>query len=112
PGAARGWSGLSSRLPSSPLGVDPKGVDWQRVQAEGSYITAADCPGARRFPFVAGAVPDYAPCGPSYLPDPAGEDAGAAQDQPGFWRRLFGGGRQSAQPQQQEQPAPAQPPGP
>jgi len=112
-GAMRVWSGLFSRLPSSPLKVDGKGLDWKWVQAEGSYVTDADCPGARRFPFVASAVPDYAPCAPAYLPDPvdeAGDQAGGGEQQPGFWRRLFGGGRRSAEP---APPAPpAQPAGP
>src|SRR5690606_36276736 len=102
-GARRVWSGLFSRLPSSPLQVDGKGVDWRWVQAQGSYVTDADCPGARRFPFVASAVPAYASCTPVLPPDPeAGGEAG--EDQPGFWRRLFGGGRAEPQPE----PAPPQ----
>ncbi|WP_039731163.1 penicillin-binding protein 1B [Pseudoxanthomonas sp. GW2] len=112
-GAMRIWSGLFSRLPSSPLQVDGKGVEWHWVQAEGSYVTDADCPGARRLPFVAGTAPDYAPCTPDYLPLPldgtAPPPAQARERQPGFWRRLFGGGR-AADPQQA--PAPAQPPAP
>ena len=107
-GAMRVWSGLFSRLPSSPLRVDGKGVDWRWVQAQGSYVTDADCEGARRFAFVAGAVPEYAPCAPAYGPGPGAE--GEGDDQPGFWRRLFGAGREPAEPA--SAPVPQQPPGP
>ena len=107
-GAMRVWSGLFSRLPSSPLRVDGKGVDWRWVQAQGSYVTDADCEGARRFAFVAGAVPEYASCTPAYGPGPGAE--GEGDGQPGFWRRLFGGGREPAEPA--SAPVPQQPPGP
>ncbi len=106
-GAMRVWSGVFSRLPSSPLRVDGKGVEWHWVRSEGTYVTDADCPGARRFAFVAGAAPAYAPCAPAYAPDPAAEDA-SGQQEPGFWRRLFGGGR----PEAPSEPAPPQPPAP
>ena len=107
-GAMRVWSGLFARLPSSPLRVDGQGVDWRWVQAQGSYVTDADCEGARRFAFVASAVPEYAPCAPAYGPEPGAE--GEGDDQPGFWRRLFGGGREPAGPA--PAPVPPQPPGP
>ncbi len=108
-GAMRIWSGLFSRLPTSPLRVDDKGVDWRWVQADGSYVTDADCPGARRFAFVAGAVPEYAPCAPAYPTELLPDGEAQPQDgQPGFWRRLFGGGRQEPAPE----PAPPQPPAP
>ena len=106
-GAMRVWSGVFSRLPSSPLRVDGKGVEWHWVRSEGTYVTDADCPGARRFAFVAGAAPAYAPCAPAYAPDPAADDA-SGQQEPGFWRRLFGGGR----PEAPSEPAPPQPPAP
>src|SRR5690606_19213880 len=99
-GAMRVWSGLFSLLTIWPLRVDPKGVDLRIVQVYASSYSDAGYPGALPSTCAAGELPDYAACGPSYLPDPAHEEAGAAQDQPGFWRRLFGGGRQSAQPQQ------------
>ena len=57
--------------------------------------------------FVAGAAPAYAPCAPAYAPDPAADDA-SGQQEPGFWRRLFGGGR----PEAPSEPAPPQPPAP
>lgn len=99
-GAMRIWSGLFSRLPSAPLRVSGKGLDWQWVQEGGTYVTDADCPGARRLPFVAGALPPHAPCAPAYA-DPAAAD-GQDQDKEGFWRRLF---RRDAQ----AEPAPAAP---
>jgi len=103
-GAMRVWSGLFSRLPSAPLRVPEKGLDWQWVEAQGTYVTDADCPGARRFAFVAGNAPPYAPCTPPAPPE--GEDAGQGE---GFWQRLFGRGRDAAQ----DAPPPApQPTGP
>ena len=82
------WSGLFSRLPSAPLRVPGKGLDWQWVQAQGSYVTDADCPGARRLPFVAGAAPAYVPCAPAAA-DPASGD-GQTEAGEGFWKRLLG----------------------
>ena len=87
-GAMRIWSGLFSRLPSAPLRVPGKGLDWQWVQAQGSYVTDADCPGARRLPFVAGAAPAYVPCAPAAA-DPASGD-GQTEAGEGFWKRLLG----------------------
>ena len=95
-GAMRVWSGLFARLPSAPLDVSSKGLDWQWVV--GSYSTDAGCPDARRFAFVAGFAPAYQPC---------------VYEQPeenGGWRSWFGWGdrdeaAEAAQPQQQpEQP--------
>ncbi|MBM7093197.1 hypothetical protein JTP67_32790, partial [Streptomyces sp. S12] len=59
-GAMRVWSAMFSRLPTAPLQVTDKGLDWQPVI--GSNSTDAACAGARRFPFVAGFAPQYAPC--------------------------------------------------
>jgi penicillin-binding protein 1B len=99
-GAMRVWSGLFTRLPSTPLRVSGKGLDWQWVLPQGSSTTDADCPGARRFPFVAGSAPAYAPCAPGY-----GEPADADGQEPGFWSRLFGRDRNP----EPEAAAPAQP---
>ena len=79
-GAMRVWSGLFSRLPSAPLRIEGRGIDWQWVT--GGNSTDADCPGADRIAFVAGFAPPYQPC---LLSDEA-----ASADQPGFWQRLFG----------------------
>ena len=59
-GAMRVWSGLFSRLPTAPLQVGSKGIDWQWV-ADG-HTTDAGCPGARRIGFVTGFAPAYQPC--------------------------------------------------
>ncbi|MGH8078778.1 MAG: penicillin-binding transpeptidase domain-containing protein, partial [Lysobacter sp.] len=59
-GAMRVWSAIFSRLPSAALKVGDDGIDWQWVV--GSNTTDAGCAGARRFPFVAGFAPAYAPC--------------------------------------------------
>jgi len=85
-GAMRVWSGIFKRLPSAPLDVSDEGLDWQWV--EGSHGTDPDCPGARRFAFVAGFTLPYQPC---YQADPyyqQGQPQG--EDEPGFWERLFG----------------------
>jgi len=111
-GAMRIWSGLFSRLPSAPLRVPGKGLDWQWVQAQGSAVTDADCPGARHLPFVAGAVPAYAPCVPAGDADPAASD-GQTQDKEGFWQRLFRRDRPAEPaPATPDRPQPAQPPAP
>lgn len=85
-GAMRVWSGIFSRLPSAPLEVGSKGVDWQWVQ--GSNSTDPSCPGARRFAFVAGFAPPYTPC----VAAPPAEEEG------GGWRDWFGWGDKDEQP--------------
>src|SRR5690606_11557949 len=62
--AMRVWAGIFRSLPSKPLRVNSKGLDWQYVAAEGNNSTDEGCPGARRFPFVAGFAPGYMPCAP------------------------------------------------
>ena len=81
-GAMRVWSGIFHNLPSKPLRVNGKGLDWQYVSAEGNSATDATCPGARRFPFVTGFAPAYVPCAP---PPPLEEETGG-----GGWRSWFG----------------------
>ena len=91
-GAMRVWSGLFARLPSAPLKVSGKGLDWQWVV--GSNSTDAGCPGARQLPFVSGHAPAYAAC---VVEQPLieGEDA----DSGGGWRSWLGLDRK-------EEPAP------
>ncbi|TWI02749.1 penicillin-binding protein 1B [Luteimonas cucumeris] len=97
-GAMRVWSGIFSRLPSAPLKVSGKGLEWQWVAQ--SYSTDAECPGARRLPFVAGYAPAYQPC-----------VAAPPPEEQGGWREWFGWGRDddSTTPQPQ---APQPPPDP
>ena len=99
-GAMRVWSGIFSRLPSAPLEVGSKGIDWQWVM--GGNSTDPSCPGARRFAFVAGFAPPYTPC----VAAPPAEEEG------GGWRDWFGWGdkdEQSAPPQPEPEAAPEQP---
>jgi len=95
-GAMRVWSGIFRNLPSAPLRVSSKGLDWQYVAAEGSSTTDEGCPGARRFPFVSGFTPAYAPCAPAI--DPSMADDGAGGGESGGWRRWFGLDRKEPEP--------------
>jgi penicillin-binding protein 1B len=100
-GGMRVWSGIFSRLPSKPLEIGSKGLDWQWVIASNS--TDPGCPGARRFAFVAGFAPPYAPC--VAAPPPEEESGG--------WRDWFGWGRDEQQqnnPDAQPQAEPQAPP--
>lgn len=80
-GAMRVWSNIFRHLPSATLGAGDQGLDWAWVV--GSDSTDADCPGARRFPFVSGHVPAYVSCAP---PAPEPEERRS-------WRDWFGFGR-------------------
>jgi penicillin-binding protein 1B len=103
----RVWSGIFSRLPSAPLRVADKGLDWQWVAQ--SNTTDATCPGARRFPFVAGFAPQYQPC--VYAEpdaDAYGQQPPAAEEQSGGgWRDWFGIGRRADPAKQPPPPPPA-----
>jgi penicillin-binding protein 1B len=105
-GAMRVWSGIFSRLPSAPLKVAGKGLDWQWVQ--GGASTDAGCPDARQFAFVAGFAPPYQACtyaDPYYQQQ---EGDAAEGDSGGGWRSWFGwGDRQD--PAKREPPPPPQP---
>jgi len=92
-GAMRVWSGLFARLPSVPLRVPDKGLDWQWVAQ--SNATDAGCPGARRFAFVDGFAPAFQSC--VYAdPDPYYENQQRAEEQGGGWREFFGFGDRDA----------------
>ncbi len=56
-GAMRVWSALFSKLPSAPLQGSDEGLDWGWVDAAQFATTEETCPGARRYPFVAGYLP-------------------------------------------------------
>lgn len=107
-GAMRVWSGIFSRLPSAPLKVGDKGLDWQWVVA--AHSSDAGCPGARRFAFVAGFAPAYQPC-VNADPDPYQEQQGEGSES-GGWREWFGWGDEEAprDPATQAPPAPESPP--
>lgn len=79
-GAMKVWSGIFARLPSAPLKVPGKGIDWQWVVA--SNTTDASCPGARQLPFVSGFAPAYTPC----VVEPAVQE----EESGGGWRSWFG----------------------
>ncbi len=93
-GAMRVWSGIFRNLPSKPLQVNNKGLDWQYVDANGMTATSDACPGARRFPFVVGFAPQGAPCSAATeaAPEAAGEEEG------GGWRSWFGIDRKASEP--------------
>ncbi|MDI9238896.1 penicillin-binding protein 1B [Lysobacter sp. LF1] len=91
-GAMRVWSAIFSRLPTAPLEVGSKGIDWQWTIA--SNTTDADCAGARRFAFVAGFAPPYAPCP---APEPVAEEGGG-------WREWFGFGKKDEEQPREEAP--------
>ncbi len=95
-GAMRVWSGIFTRLPSAPLKVPGKGLDWQWVV--GDNATDAGCPGARQLPFVAGFAPAYSPC----VIEPPPEEESSS----GGWRSWFGLDRKPEAPRQEP---PAQP---
>jgi penicillin-binding protein 1B len=89
-GAMRVWSGLFSRLPSTPLQISSKGIDLQWINNRNAS-TDAGCPGSRRLAFVAGFAPAYEPCP---LAETEGFEGEAASEQggiAGFFGRLFGG---------------------
>ncbi|MDB6164677.1 MAG: mrcB [Xanthomonadaceae bacterium] len=110
-GAMRVWSGIFSRLPTAPLQVADKGLDWQWVAQSSS--TDASCPGARRFAFVAGFAPQYQPCvyaAPENA-DPYYQQQADAPEQPGGWREWLGLGNHG-DPAKQPPPPPPTPPQP
>lgn len=113
-GGMRVWSNLFARLPSAPLQVSAKGLDWQWVVASNS--TDPGCPDARHFAFVAGFAPPYQPCDFSQPVPEDGTQPGNADDaqttgdttQPHrSWRDWFGLGNRNASPPPQSPPAPA-----
>ena len=56
-GAMRVWSALFSRMPSQPLAVSGKGIEWAWLDPTRYATTEQGCPGARRAAFVAGFLP-------------------------------------------------------
>jgi penicillin-binding protein 1B len=103
-GAMRVWSGLFARLPSAPLQVGGKGVDWVWIRNDG-HATDPGCPGARRIGFVTGFAPEYQPC---LLAEEGEAEAGGEGGERGFWSRLFGIGED--RPGSRETPPPSEAP--
>jgi penicillin-binding protein 1B len=110
-GAMRVWSGIFSRLPSAPLKVGSKGLDWQWVQ--GGSSTDPGCPDARQFAFVAGFAPPYQACtyADPYYQQQEGEDADD-DDSGGGWRSWFGWGDRQDPAKREPPPQPAPAPAP
>ncbi|WP_305806453.1 penicillin-binding protein 1B [Stenotrophomonas sp. YIM B06876] len=104
-GAMRVWSGIFKLLPSTPLRVSNKGLDWQYVEASGTGTTDEDCPGARRFPFVVGYAPAYVPCAP---PQSLPEEETGGSGNGGGWRSWFGLDRKA--PATEPSPPASEPP--
>ncbi|MEP6634383.1 MAG: penicillin-binding transpeptidase domain-containing protein, partial [Luteimonas sp.] len=105
-GAMRVWSGIFSRLPSAPLNVPSKGLDWQWVAQ--SNATDAGCPGAQRIAFVAGFAPAFQPC---IYAEPTTDDG--QETETSGWRRFFGlGGRNPPSDSQPPPPSEPSPPPP
>lgn len=118
-GGMRVWSALFQRLPSAPLVIPDKGLDWQWVVD--ANTTDAGCPQARRFAFISGYALPYQPCsyaepGPeTWSGDaPASRPAGSAAEAPrqqaeperrSWWQRVFGRQR-DPEPAPEPQPAP------
>jgi len=116
-GGMRVWSNLFERLPSAPLQVDNRGIEWAWVAQ--SYSTDEGCPGARRFPFAKGYVPAFQSCAYAEPLDPYGEDAygnnayGDEAERPRrrSWREWFGLGDRDRDEDREPAP-PAEPPPP
>lgn len=62
-GAMRVWSSIFKKLPTAPLQLNQRGLDWQWVS--GANSTDAGCPGAQRMPFVRGFAPPFQSCAPA-----------------------------------------------
>jgi penicillin-binding protein 1B len=116
-GGMRVWSDIFARLPSASLRLSGEGIDW-RWLLDGQS-TDADCPGARRYPFVAGHAPAYQAC--QYAPPveldefgnplpPEDDSQNPLQRAGQAIRNFFGGGdpAKQAPPPEAPQPRPAQ----
>lgn len=56
-GAMKVWADIFRQVPTLPLVVQPDGLEWGWVDAEEFARSDEGCPGARRFAFVAGFLP-------------------------------------------------------
>ena len=93
-GAMRVWSGLFTKLPSEPLRVSGKGLEWAWLDPARFATTDEGCAGARRVAFVAGYLPpEHTSCQPS-----------------SSWLDWFHLGGDGEQPPEPGEPAEAPPP--
>jgi len=56
-GALRVWEALFAGLPSAPLDIGTQGLEFEWIEPNYGLRTDPACPGARRYPFVAGMAP-------------------------------------------------------
>jgi penicillin-binding protein 1B len=92
--AMRVWSGLFTKLPSEPLRVSGKGLEWAWLDPARFATTDEGCAGARRVAFVAGYLPpEHTSCQPS-----------------SSWLDWFHLGGDGEQPPEPGEPAEAPPP--
>jgi len=62
-GAMRVWSSLFSKLPTQPLTVSDKGIEWAWLDGTDYATTEENCPNARHAAFVSGYLPkDHKTC--------------------------------------------------
>lgn len=88
-GAMRVWSGLFKKLPTEPLRVGGKGIEWAWLDGAEYATTEQDCPGARHAAFVSGYLPpEHKTC------------------QQGSWLDWFHLGGEGEQPAAPVEPAP------
>ncbi|MEF2147739.1 penicillin-binding protein 1B [Luteimonas sp. FXH3W] len=97
-GGMRVWSNLFKRLPTLPLGLTNQGIEYAAVI--GADTVPADCPGARRLPFVTGYTPPMIAC-PNVpaVSDPVSSTVDEVRDRVGeFMNSIFGGGDSGSEP--------------
>jgi penicillin-binding protein 1B len=62
-GALRVWESLFENLPTLPLHIGGEGMEFEWIEPRYGARTSPECPGARRYAFVAGTAPiDYSDC--------------------------------------------------
>ncbi len=78
-GALQVWGETMRRLRPQPLALlPPDGLEYQWIEPVSGLLADADCPGARRIPFIRGSAPTaYASC------------VSAESDSDSFFRRFF-----------------------
>ncbi|WP_246628461.1 penicillin-binding protein 1B [Methylomagnum ishizawai] len=77
-GALKVWAATLGAVSHEPLALDPPdNLEWAWIDRETGGRTDEGCPGASRFPFVAGSVPArWSACGGGGMPEAAGGEAG------------------------------------